>query len=49
MKSEDGLFLENIKNTQVLVTCTDKIISSKIDFIVAKVLNGKIYENEDDF
>ena len=38
-------FLENISNTQVIITCTDKIELANKDFLIYNVKDGKIYKN----
>ena len=35
-------FLENIKNTQVIITCTDKIDIENLDYKIFNVKNGKV-------
>ena len=35
-------FLENIKNTQVIITCTDKIYLNNLDYKIFNVKNGQI-------
>ena len=35
-------FLENIKNTQVIITCTDKIYLNNLDYKIYNVKNGQI-------
>ena len=35
-------FLENIKNTQVIITCTDKIDIENIDYNIYNVKKGNI-------
>ena len=37
-------FMENIKNTQVIITCTDKLMLKNINAKVFKVNNGEIFE-----
>ena len=37
-------FMENIENTQVIITCTDKLLLNNIDGKIFKVENGKIFE-----
>ena len=36
--------MENIENTQVIITCTDKLLLNNIDGKIFKVENGKIFE-----
>ena len=35
-------FLENIRNTQVIITCTDKLELQKNEFEIFNVKNGEI-------
>ena len=35
-------FLENIKNTQVIITCTDKLDIDNENYKLFNVINGKI-------
>ena len=37
-------FMENIKDTQVIITCTDKLILNDIDAKIFNVVNGEIFE-----
>ena len=39
-------FLENIKNIQVIITCTDKIVLENLDYFLYNVVDGKIIEKE---
>ena len=39
-------FMENIKDTQVIITCTDKLLLNKLDAKIFNVINGKIFEKE---
>ena len=36
-------FMENIKNTQVIITCTDKLLLNNIDAKIFRVNNGEIF------
>ena len=36
-------FLNNIKNTQVIITCTDKLELNKLDYKLFNVKKGEIY------
>ena len=38
-------FIENIKNTQVIITCTDKILLNDMDAKIFNVKNGEIFED----
>ena len=37
-------FMENIKNTQVIITCTDKLILNNVEAKFFNVINGEIFE-----
>ena len=37
-------FMENIKDTQVIITCTDKLLLNNIDGKIFNVVNGEIFE-----
>ena len=39
-------FLENIKNIQVIITCTDKIVLENLNYFLYNVVDGKIIEKE---
>ena len=39
-------FLENIKNIQVIITCTDKIALENLNYFLYNVVDGKIIEKE---
>ena len=39
-------FLENIENTQVIITCTEEINIENLEFFSYNVINGKIYLND---
>ena len=36
-------FMENIKNTQVIITCTDKLLLNNVDAKIFNVKNGEIF------
>ena len=36
-------FIENIKNTQVIITCTDKLLLNNVDAKIFNVKNGEIF------
>ena len=38
-------FIENIKDTQVIITCTDKILLNDMDAKIFNVKNGEIFED----
>ena len=37
-------FMENIKDTQVIITCTDKLLLNNLDAKIFNVINGEIFE-----
>ncbi len=37
-------FMENIKDTQVIITCTDKLLLNNIDAKLFNVIDGKVFE-----
>ena len=39
-------FLETIKNIQVIITCTDKIVLENLNYFLYNVVDGKIIEKE---
>ena len=39
-------FLENIKDIQVIITCTDKIVLENLNYFLYNVVDGKIIEKE---
>ena len=41
-KSRRESFLENIKNTQVIITCTEKLDIENLNFFEYNVKNGKV-------
>ena len=38
-------FLENLKDTQVIITCTDKFDLENVDYTLFNVKNGEINKN----
>ena len=37
-------FMENIKDTQVIITCTDKLLINDVDAKIFNVNNGEVFE-----
>ena len=37
-------FMENIKDTQVIITCTDKLLLKNMEGKIFNVIEGKIFE-----
>ena len=37
-------FMENIKDTQVIITCTDKLLINDVDEKIFNVNNGEVFE-----
>ncbi len=45
-KKKKKTFLENIKNIQVIITCTDKIVLENLDYFLYNVVDGKIIKKK---